>query len=454
MAKTNELKLNNFIDMEDISFSLTDIRSAIPKVNFRKIKLSRTNDINNSLKTKNITRIYLDDSLLKLDLPIKRVTEQESYDDHGREIKNPLRKKIELEETVPQITNEFLEQEEGIVEKIDKKEENIDVKEDITFNMEAQVAHEEENIILSPSVVSLPPFKKDVLSASGEQGNLVWPPKKQKEKKKFSKKRYKQKPYYLQEEKKPEEKKVEAKPTVFPWASANQEYEFLENIVQGGLESELLDLSYEKPSYEPKKINAEKITNLNQLVLKALVPEVQGDLYVGKFIFNKDSKENKVDVPLFKNVRIDYGIKLLGKGVKMFDKFSNLGGKVSPVRVVILSSLTITLGYLVWSYYFPNLQFIPQFEKKKEKVIVRDLFKEEHSYKKSLNVPKEKPPAQTKIEKGVQQEEFFKPISEQERISLIQKARESVESRLDPFGQEGVLPRSVIEQKIKEKEEE
>lgn len=399
MVETSEIQLENFLEKKSISLSLSDISSNIPKINFRKIKLS---------KAQNITKIFLDDTLFKLDLP-------EAPAVQALEVKNPLRKKIDQEETIEQEVE--TKEEEVLLKKEEKK--------DVTFNLEAQIAHEEENVILSPAIVSLPPFKQDLLSTSGEQGNFVWPPLKQRKSKKSKKRlKQKQKPYFL--------------PT-FPWAQAEQEYEFLKSFekIRGGLESELLDLPALEPikqTVEPNKETA--VPFLGQIALKALTPEIPSNLSLEK-IDNIDSKDIKFDAP-FVASKVDHGIELLGKGIEMFEKF----------RIIMIGGFTATLGYLIWSYYFPNIQMIPQPEKKKhEKVIVRDLFKEKHTYKKAIGLSKDKMLEPSK-------EEVFKPITENERISLIQKARESVETRLDPFGQEGVLPQSAIEQKIKEKEEE
>lgn len=129
--------------------------------------------------------------------------------------------------------------------------------------------------------------------------------------------------------------------------------------------------------------------------------------------------------------------------------------KASPIRIIFYGGALATALYLLWTNYGDVIkekatEYFPQ---KQEKVVVRNVFKNKHTYKNKKTKSKSKSKTKGKQAEEFSDEEFsFKPITEDERISLILKARENIESRLDPFGQEAALPPSTIE-KIKETKE-
>ena len=479
----NESELEKIFEEKYISYSVSDIRKSVPRINFKKIKLSKFQDLDSTFERKNITKVVLDDGLLNLDLPIKRITTEESYETTSR---NPLRKKTEQGEEDKQQSSGLRTQslESSLLSpQLSVLDEEEEKKKDVTFSLEAQIVQNEESVILSPAIVSLPPFKEDVLSASGEEFLLVWPPVEQKKAKKRSykdkhkrkqEKKQKKKPYFLAQQKPVEKEQKSFKATTFPWLTSDIGDKSFENIVQGGLESELLDapsqeLSQEQNIQQPTFLESEKkLTGESdiealykkpgvrepliqgasvQVTFKALIPELPTS-EISEFVTNIKSKDVKLETVFDQSNKIDYGIEFVGKARKMFEKY---GINLTSVRIIILGGLAATLGYLLWSYIPLDLKIIPTHDEEKDKLLVRDIFKKTHAYKKNIGLKKE----EEKVDKNIAQEEnkIFKPITEQERLTLIQKARESLESRSDPFGQDSVLPQSVIEERMKEEED-
>lgn len=443
MRNNVQRKSEEIFHGQSIRYSISDIKSLTPRVNFKKIKLSSFQNLDNTLKQKNITRIVLDSNLEKIKFPLKRkVTETVYKESHY----NPLRKRTDIE---------VLPYDISIDDEIEKEESR-----DVTFNLEAQIAQEKENVILSPAIVSVPPFKEDVLSTSGEQSTFVWPPVKQKSrsekgKKLKEKKAKKKKPYILRELKQPQSQQ-----TGFPWTVPEQEYLSLENIFEGGLESELLDIPnpthiIEEESQPQKEVKSEQleisqeITDAKDMpheaVLKAFSPSFDNNL-VNETINALNFDNIKFDKSFLEQIERGRQAERGERGEKMFDRFT--GARLSPIRIIILGGFAATLGYLLWGYISPvyNVLLLPQVKNKQERVVVKDLFKEKSGGLKARIDEKN-------IEKITSEEEFFKPITEKDRIALIQKAKESIETRLDPFGQESVLPVSVIEDKLKEDED-
>lgn len=439
-GETKNKESGSFQEKINLSFSLSDIKSKVPRVNLKKIKLSKIQNLGTSLEKRSVTRITLDDRLANIGLPFCRSAKEKIYETASY---NPLRKKIEEEEKLPEIDLLIDEEVQEVPEEIPLEE-----KKDVTFNLDAEILNEEELVIFSPATVSLPPFKEDILSSSGEQAAFVWPPvqgqeqkikKVKKTKKKKSKKSPKKKPYFLIEEK-PVEKQV----VRFPWTSESEgeNYQTLESIVQGGLESVLLDTPALAPS-QALPFSKETVPVLQvsqeQVIFKAIIPRFEPGEDV-------DLQNIKNSTFFARASKLNYGIELQGRIKKMFEKIGS--AKITPIRIIIFGGFVATIGYLVYGYFFPDFQLNYINQEQKDNVVVRDLFKQKHVYKKDLVISK----GQEKI--SLQSEmSLFKPITEQERLSLIQKAREALENRLDPFGQEGVLPRSVIEQKKKEQEE-
>ena len=448
----NDLKARSEFNCEDlnlyekrqISFSFSDVKRSIPRINFKKIKLNKFQSLYSEFKKVTIT--FLDDNLLKINLPVRKSVSEEVYD---AKFVSPLRRKIESEEEkLPFI-----------------KEESKDV----TFNMEAQVIHDEENVIFSPSQVSLPPLKEDVLSSSGEQSVFVWPPPEQKEqrskkqearsKKKQKSNLKKKKPYFVKEEKEKEAQETSfvIKSQVFPWVVQNEPDEEIEMLFQGGLESALLDMPQDFSQTKPEKLKDEPYkestlqneSDKQQVIFKAI--QSQG-LFSEEISNVIDFKNIKFSSP-YKAGKLRYSVELLGKVKKIMGKFGST--KITPIRIIIYGGFIVTLGYLLWTYYVPDLRMKYLADLKDDRSVVKDLFKKKHVYKKFLDLGEKDKKEKINISKPFikSEEGIFKPISEQERLALIQRAREALESRLDPFGQEDVLPRKVREEKMKEKEE-
>lgn len=422
-----------------------ELQNSIPKINFKKIKLHTASELENRLKAKNITTISLTDKLDKINFPLKRVTKEESYENIQI---NPLRKKAEVEDF--EVRTEEPQEE--------FKEEIQEVTKDITFNLEEEIAQEEENIILTPLATSLPPFKEDVVSASGEQNTFIWPPKegkKSKPKKKTTlkknlKQKKKRKPYFIQTT-----PPLPKESTSFPfgWLTAEQEYKALENIFQGGLELELT--GEERITQPPKEtpiqseFKAKDTSHLTEKQpFKAIKPNLPDNL-TNELLNNINPKEIKLKTSFDLLSKVNFGIDLLGKAEKMFNQYKS---KLSPLKIIALGGLTATFGYLIWNYYHPAIDIDSFYKQKNTKEpAVRDLFKSKYTMKEKLNI--EQNESKEKLAQKTSEESLFKPITEEERQAIIQKAREALESRIDPFLQDAVLPQSTIEERIKEKEE-
>ncbi|MBI3590172.1 MAG: hypothetical protein HY094_02200 [Candidatus Melainabacteria bacterium] len=532
----DQIELEGLLEKHPISISVSQVRKGVPRINFKKIKLTKCQNLDNLLRLKNITKIFLNDNLIKLDLPIKRVTSEKTYETN---FVNPLRKKIDYEEKPIDVsnietsitTNENINSEEEVSQPvsdvspessdesenysnlIDDDEELVDRADekdkDITFNLEAQINHEDENIIFSPATVSLPPLKGDILSTSGEQPAFVWPPiaaqgdkiekqnepdkpssSKLKKTKKKNKKRSKKKksPYYLTNQEKDKKniipdkvkptgfkqisleskqffEKVEAEAT-FPWTLSSQNYEGHESIYSGGLESELIESPAEKPQSQnlpfaetgkitkpavspPELISKEKDVELlyekqtgkepsyKTLILKALPLKFSLDL-LQEVVIDPDLKDIKTNTFLNRDNKVHFGVEFLGRVEKMFERFGS--ARITPFRIIIIGGVTATVGYLLWNQFLPDTNVNSFYKKKQDKdtVLVRDLFKNKHVLKKDLILKSQDKSTQGTL--GDLNEKLITPITEQERYTLIEKARESLENRADPFGQESVLP--------------
>ena len=415
-----------------LSVSLEDIKSRIPRINLRKIKLGKTNNLEKLLKEKNITRVLLDDTLYSLEVVSKEALATE------KPMVSVLRKRTD----------------------VDKREKQV------TFSMKAEAAQEEENVIFSPSDVSMPPYKEDVLSTSGEPKSLAWPPvpdekasEKKEEKKEEVKKeeaekepdevKKKKKPYFLSlpdevEEQKSIEKENQPKeetPVGFPWGDESKNYEGLDTLFSGGLESELLGMPKNLPSrqeisHEPdledltkeKKQETEHFfpqdsstVSIEDIKVHALFPQFQE----GIIPFDTPNKTNVIENKLETKV-LSKDDKLKRRTKTMFGKL-----KLSPISIILIGGTAATLGYLMWVNNSTNQYGVPP----QGEQTVRTLFKQKHVLKKSLGVAGEAEVLESEDKLA------FKPINEAQRLSLIQMAREAIESRIDPFGFESFLPK-------------
>ncbi len=513
-------ELGGTFDKKILSVSISSLNS-VPRVNFKKIKLSKFQNLEDALKTKNITRILLDERILETGLSETRHTEKDlvTFSESGEsKYISPLRKKnVEKEESIEQLAESFQKkdfEEEKVTEEklIQETEDDLDEQEDeklvidekiqdeikteikqeqpVTFNLDAQIVQEDENVILSPSTVSLPPFKEDIISTSGEQTSFVWPPLEHKigtKKRKNKKNKNSKKPYFLKTDdqisadvvkEEPEEIKKEKKPVenlTFPWLSSKQDYFGLDDIVQGSLESELLDVEdtpivdkveevskkKEEPAVEkfeelilknktfeeePKiveNISIEEI-KLQPGMLKALAPEIPNDLLqINVF---KDELSVNSNVTFTNPLELPSNIEVGGKAKNMFDKLK--GGRLSPVGIILLGGLTATLSYLAWIYVFPEVVSRLDSRRASEKIVIRNLPNKITGYSKNSALLKKRQTLENKknvqgVEQKRNEEEnkiALNLITDKDRETSIQSAREALEERLDPFGEEQVLP--------------
>ena len=435
------------------SISVSNFKSNIPRVNFRKIKLNRFQSLYSNFKSKNITQLYPDEKFLEFNLPIRKT---ESAVTSNEISVNPLRKKKNDEEEENIIIEESVLEPESL-ENLGNLE-NLESKKDITFNLEAEIVHEDENMLLSPTFPATPQIKDDLVSSSGEGVSFVWPPVLEKKiKKKTKHKKIKKKPYFLSAESKPlkqseeKSKKIESKisdTSNFPWALTQNDNPPIEEIFRGGLESELLDVP-EKIEVKEQKEEKIKAPFTGEVVYKALFPNVSFESLPEHMINDSLKNIGWFSKSLDKFNNLEFGIVVTGKNEKknekrvgaMFEKFSY---KLTPIRIIILGGAVATLGYSVWNYLLPIINS----NQVSNKVIVRDLFKTKniHANGKTLVEKNEDKLQMSELLDG----KSFSPITEDERQSLIQMARESLENRLDPFGQEAVLPKEVIQQKLEE----
>lgn len=491
-----DLEQGSNIDLDKLEHLMqaydSGIEKNVPKVNLKRVKLNKLQNLDGALKNKNLTTLTLTDSLENLNLPIKRITSESEIFNENIALKSPLRKKGE-KGTLP------------ISEPVNESHSK-----NVTFNLEAQIVQDDENIILSPGIISLPQLNDDVISSSGDKSSYVWPPvnqNKEKKKKKTGNKKSKikaktKKPYFISEKqieqpiveellaKTPETvlPVIEKQPIIkierisldehnkeieeiqsssFPWGTSSVEQLSVDDIFHGGLESELVDAPSDKAIETP----VEKVV-INE-VASAFDDDEPFKINRGEpknddlnILYNQDEKPTQI--PIFKAVKPEIpsdlysdvnssinGIKLQGKASEMFDNYNT--NSSGPIKVIILGGLTITLAYLVWSYLLPNLQTMStSSESNYQKVVVRDLFN------KSKKVIKEPVPAlkngtventDKTVEESalLQDDNSISPITEKYRLTLIQRAREAIQGRLDPFGQEEVLPYETI---AKKKEEE
>ncbi len=490
------------------SISVSNFKSNAPKVNFRRIKLNKFQDLCKDFKSKSITDFILDTNLLNL---ISPTSSEEQPSVSGELNYNPLRKK-KIEEEIPIIIeelNEIIQNETKIETELPKdspflafnnsleeESELIELKEqvskepilkpknetkkDITFNLEAETIQNNENILLSPSLPSSE-VKENLISASGKQSSFVWPPV---TKKKTAKKG---KPYFLsikEEDKSPTQKtessqitepKTESKKDdnlIFPWTSNTTDGPKTEENIGGGLESELLDIpSFSKKIESNKSIHPTEIppikesdtqtpqpkestTNITStfsgnVVYKALFPNIPFKPLSENIISYSEKNISWFNKLLDKFNNLEFGIVVTGKDKKkagkMFEKFNY---KLTPIRIIILGGAVATLGYSIWSYLLPIIN--SNFTSQENNKVVKDLFKSKHLHlgDKSKLLIQEK--GKNLQASKLLEEDGFSPITEEERVALIQMARESLEGRVDPFGQEAVLPKEVIQQKLEE----
>ena len=489
--KTTEKDLVGFpAQINLINISL-DKFNAVPRINFRKVKLVRFLNVYRDFNLKEVKTFSVDNTKLKPYLREDKVVNEK------RNL-NPLRKKISLEESIPGVNLE-INKEVSLEADIESHEQNVlsndlreeEKEENVTFNLEAEMVHDED-LIISPSDISLPPSKEDVISASGDQSGFVWPPADDVEKQQISeedekneivkeeeeKSERKTKPYYLsneEEAKKNEEiykvkepikdeqksqqtQKKQQEEHTFPWSTAEQAYEGLENIFQGGLESKLIsddeEISQfknvpEEPSLEKEEdkvvISEPNIVNPSQdnIQIKAIFPEISiEESFESLFNSVEEGKENKI----FGNIDFFKQSEIKGK-VEMFNNLKTK--KISPLQIMLLGGLTITLGYLICNYAFPDF-FQNIIKATKEQGMSKDILRHKYVYREGSGVKTLEEGKKVVVEKP---DDGIKPITEEDRLELINSAKESIESRLDPFGQDQVLPQEVIE-KAKEGEKE
>ena len=465
------------IEKHITSVSISNFKTNIPRVNFRRIKLNKFQNLYSTFKSKKVTRLYLDEKLLEVNLPIRKIKLKTASSEISI---NPLRKK-KIEDEKPPLIKEVEEKEsedlllgeKALTQEFLIQPKSPEIVNDITFNLEAQIVQEDENILLSPTVPSAPTTKDDLVSSSGKQAAFIWPPLTEKKvTKKPKHKGLKKKPYFLSDKDKSPEKLERAKPIEqgrsealnFPWTLTKDDTPPIEEIFSGGLESELLDIPSQKVEKEetkpeqlqekPKEIIREEVKNIpftEKVVYKALLPEILFEP-IPEIMIN-DSLKN---IGLFSKLldkfnNLEFGIVVTGQGERKTGKmFENFTHKLTPVRIIILGGALATIGYSIWNYLLPiiNSDYRKQVN---NKIVVRNLFKT-----KNVSIPK----GVLTDDKGNKvllpeesEEKTLSPITEEERQSLIHMAQESLENRIDPFGQESVLPQEVIQQKIDEQKE-
>ena len=465
--------------------SISSFKSNIPRINFKKIRFNKFQSLCNSLL--NFPVVSLES--------FPKVTEREEKQTLGTEnfeSLSPLRKR-KIDDDIPPVINEQpiennfeniftensqSEKQEFIlfdnIEEEPKQEEDISnefslrktqqtaeeaIKKDVTFNLEAEVLQEQDNVLLSPVVPATTlPEEEKIISTSGEQDLFVWPPQEMKKssgkqkkkrnslqrkvKKLKQKTKSKKKPYYLELQKSIGEEKV-IKTGDLPWALEGAKPETREKQSLGStLESELLDIPTSEESKTEEKIEIKEEFEDKSLIYKAFSPNIEfnefPDITIDEKFYLKKDLNNVLD----KFTKLEFGINNFRKAGKMFERFGYT--KLTPIRIIILGGAIATLGYSAWNYILPIINN-PDFSGKTSKVVVKNLFKSKHLTKKEEVLVKTE---------ALLNEDSFKPISEEERFSLIQKAKDSIGGRDNPFGQEEVLPREVIEQRAQEQEAE
>ncbi|GEM_PF-3104817 len=458
--KNDEIFYEGFFEKKPISYSFSDMSAAIPKVNFKKIKLTKFQTLFGEFQKKSVTHISFDEQSFNFGPLVKELKENKEKKSENLSV-NPLRKKVDKDEIdIQRILNPSKEE-----KTIEVDDEKIS-KKDITFNIESQIVKHDENVILTPDIVPRAVPEEEIVSASDESNKFIWPltpdNKKKTIKGKSKKQKKSKKPYFLTD------KPVESF-SAFPWASSEKSYDALETIFQGGLESELLDETQSevvKPEEKEKQVvfvekskkeqpiqkdlnqNLEPVSvfnpeakqlRLQDIVFKAFTPDLTTDFVSDIIKNNINPKDIKIKTVFDKSNTVDFGVGLLRKAEKMFEKYG--GSKLSPVRIIIVGGVAATIGYLFWSYGLPNLEKLVQNKQDESNVVVRDLFNQTLIKKKKLALYKTDMNGEILPEEN---ENAVKPISELARLALIEKAREALESRLDPFGQE-YAPSSTLE---------
>lgn len=483
---------------EEFNSSFENMASLLPKVNFKKIKLPAKEIFIKSLKPKNVTQISFSNEIISSIPEIQSKNLSDSSEEDKVNILSPLRKK----------SNEVKSEIKAEAEIKEVHSENL------TFNYQAEVVTESnEDIILSPSVIPLPQLQKEEISLSGD--DLVWPPKAEKKlsKSKLNKeknksknlKKSKSKPYFIGSEQaeQPIEKNREKENEVnlfndiknndvFPWIASHIDNVENQDESSGGLEAELLGLNktldedinqqiFQNPSNELKKpIESEVITDIVEELKppefleelenlnKSNFQEIKDEEVLSEEVFNKESNINDSDMPAkairslplqssFSNTEYktnnntstqnqNQSVELSNKG-KGKTKLANNKGKTSPLVIIILGGATCTLGYLLWTNW--KDYFLKNGYGGNDKVVVRNI------YKKPLKNKLLKKKSKINKAEKVEEDNFsIKPITEEERLTLIQRAKEAIESRLDPFGQEAVLPPSTVDNLESDKKKE
>lgn len=485
------------------SLSVSTFKNRTPKINFRKIKLNRFQNL--------YSNFNLSADVFNLILPTA-VTEKPGVS--GELNFNPLRRKKVEDEPLPikeldiemslEDDNETKNESdidlsvlplEDIIEEepfkhpiLKPKEVKVEEeKKDITFNLEAESVQDNTNILLSSSLPAVSDTKEDLISSSGKQPSFVWPPvvekktqKKIKQKKQKLRKpsvKSKKKPYFLSVNdgethyKKNENLKgqEDKDSSAFPWSLNAGEHAQIGEASSGGLESELLDipdsaeaLSIVEPlqkeeiisetnnSPDSNQYSASEMSSSfsGEVVYKALFPDVPFEHMPENIINYTEKNISLFNKLLDKFNKLEFGIVVSDGKKKAGKMFGKTGNKLTPIRIIILGGAVATLGYSVWNYLIPviNSNFM---DKGNEGVVVKNLFKSKHptnKVKELLDTKKDKQLTPS----DVLEEQGFSPITEEERLSLIQMAREALEGRDDPFGQETVLPKEVIQQKLEE----
>ena len=60
-SNIQEQELSRSLEKTFVSYFLSDVRKSVPKINFKKIRLNKFQDLSNKLFKENITRVTLDD---------------------------------------------------------------------------------------------------------------------------------------------------------------------------------------------------------------------------------------------------------------------------------------------------------------------------------------------------------------------------------------------------------
>lgn len=425
--KKRFLDINNVVTLiHDYSSDEALVRKNIPRINLRKVKLTKQPLLEETLS----------DNLIKIDFPVFREVKDQEVEKLN--IK-PLRRKKEVDEPPKQIK---LDQEDAE----EKAEDKIDISEELP-----EPKPEKEELFQ----VEISQIDITEISQGADALNLIWPPK-VKEEKKISK----EKPYFIREEKQEAEKheakkqdvvekaeKPQAKEKPFPWISQGDEYMGLESVFSSGLESELVGMPQEeKPtellpslfSESKEDIELEMLYQkkkeeepISATLFKAFKPQVNTD--------NVSSSKEPLTIAVEKPVtteleekKINVKKSFLRKAGYMLDKLKGI--KISPLRVVIWGGLACTICYLLISRYMPgSFNYLVQDEAGDTVANVFD--RQKHMLKRDLR-------KQLLEEGSIQEEDHgqFAPISEKQRETLIENARQALQGGADPFGLESFLP--------------